>query len=117
MAWVEGETWDAEQGKDALKTFELVSSNGSAWTFVGWDVNASISDATGRVVIPVTVDANPNTGVVNLILPEAVVNTLQPGGQYRYDCLMVPPGVTLGDDHYLATGKFTVALRTTRRDP
>ena len=117
MAWVEGETWNAEQGTDALKTFELVNSNGSAWTFVGWDVNATISDERGRVILPVTVDANPSLGTVRLIVPEATVNGLKVGGSYRYDCLMVPPGATPADDHYLATGLFTVALRTTRRDP
>lgn len=116
MAWVEGETWPAEQGRDALKVFELYSDTAQAnpWTFTGWDVNATVSDERGRTVYPVTVETEP--GVVRLILPEAVVNTLKAGGAYRYDCLMVPPGAEPADDHFLAVGPFTVALRTTRRD-
>lgn len=119
MAWVEGETWAAEQGVDALKVFELFSDTAQTqpWDFTGWDVNATVSDAKGRNVYPVTVDAEPADGLVRLILPEAVVNTLKVGGEYRYDCLMVPPGAEPADDHYLATGPFTVALRTSRRDP
>lgn len=117
MAWIEDETWAMEQGVDALKTFELVDTSGNPWTFVGWDVNASVSDARGRTVYPVTVTADPSGGTVKLVLPEATVNTLTVGGTYRYDCLMVPPGATVADDHFLATGAVTVALRSTRRDP
>lgn len=116
MAWIEDETWAMEQGIDALKVFELVNADGSAWPFVGWDVNATVSDARGRAVWPVTVEATPSLGKVRLILPEAIVNGLTVGGAYRYDCLMVPPGVTPADDHFLATGPVTVALRSTRRD-
>jgi hypothetical protein len=118
MAWIEGEPWEMEQGIDALKVFELFSDTAQTipWTFTGWDVSATVSDERGRTVYPVIVDADPTAGAVRLILPEAVVNTLRVGGGYRYDCLMVPPGVDPADDHYLATGPVTVALRTTRRD-
>ena len=119
MAWVEGETWEMEQGVDGLKVFELFSNSAQTipWTFVGWDVNATVSDERGRTVYPVTVDAAPTLGRVRLILPEAIVNGLKVGGAYRYDCLLVPPGSTAADDHFLATGPVTVALRSTRRDP
>lgn len=117
MAWIEDETWAMEQGIDALKTFELVDPSGNPWTFAGWDVNATVSDARGRTIYPVTVNADPSGGSVELILPEATVNELRVGGEYRYDCLMVPPGQAPADDHYLATGPVTVALRTSRRDP
>lgn len=108
-----------EQGIDALLEMQLYSNSAGTtpWPFVGWDVNATVSDERGRVVFPVTVDANHSGGVVKLILPEAVVNTLRPGRPYRYDCLMVAPGNTAADDHHLAAGPVTVALRTTRRDP
>jgi hypothetical protein len=119
MAWVENETWAMEQGIDALKVFQLYSNaqQTTAWQFTGWDVNATVSDERGRVILNATVDANPSTGVVRVILPEAVVNTLKVGGSYRYDVLMVPPGTTVADDVFLATGPVTVALRTSRRDP
>ena len=118
MAWVENETWTMEQGIDALKVFELFSDSEQATPFVftGWDVNATVSDANGNKVYPVTVETEPANGVVRLILPEATVNGLDVGGQYRYDCLMVPPGATAADDHYLATGTVTIAFRSTRRD-
>jgi len=118
MAWVEGETWEMEQGIDALKIFELYSNTAQTtpWSFVGWDVNATISDEKGRFVYALTVETTPASGIVRLILPEAAVNGLKVGGIYRYDALMVPPGSTTADDHFLATGPVTVALRTTRRD-
>ena len=118
MAWVTGETWAMEQGIDALKVFELYSNTAQTtpFNFTGWDVNATVSDEKGRTTFAVTVETVPASGVVRLILPEATVNTLKVGGSYRYDCLMVPPGVTVADDHYLATGPVTVALRTSRRD-
>lgn len=116
MAWVEGETWAMEQGRDALKVFELVDASGNAWPFIGWDVNATVSDAKGRTIYPVTVETDPSGGIVRLMLPEVTVNALKVDGDYRYDCLMVPPGADPADDHYLAVGPVTVALRTSRRD-
>lgn len=119
MAWIEDETWAMEQGIDALKTFELFedAEQTTPWSFVGWDVNATVSDTKARTKYTVTVETEPADGIVRLILPEAIVNTLKAGGAYRYDCLMVPPGVELADDNFLATGPVTVALRSTRRDP
>ena len=119
MAWVEGETWAMEQGLDALLELQLFSNSAGtvAWPFTGWDVNATVSDEKGRTLYPVTVDLNPAGGIVRLILPEAIVNSLRTNKAYRYDCLMVAPGAVAADDHYLATGPVTVALRTTRRDP
>jgi hypothetical protein len=119
VAWVENETWGMEQGIDALKVFELFSDTAQTtpWSFVGWDVNATVSDIKARTIYPVTVTTTPAQGLVQLILPEAIVNTLKVGGAYRYDCLMVPPGATQADDNFLATGLATVALRSSRRDP
>ena len=119
MAWVEGETWAMEQGIDALLELQLFSNSAGTtpWPFTGWDVNATVSDEKGRTIYPVTVNANASTGVVRLILPEATVNALKVGKVYRYDCLMVAPGSTAADDHHLAAGFVSVALRTTRRDP
>lgn len=117
MAWIDAEPWDMEQGVDALKIFELVDSSGDPWPFDGWDVNATVSDEKGRTIYDVTVETEPADGVVRLVFPEALVNGLKVGATYRYDCLMVPPGDVVADDHYLAAGPVTVALRTTRRDP
>jgi hypothetical protein len=118
MAWVE-DAWSMEQGLDALKQFELFTDTAQTtpWSFVGWDVNATVSDEKGRTVYAVTVETTPALGKVRLILPEATVNSLKVGGSYRYDCLMVPSGATQADDNFLATGAVTVALRSSRRDP
>jgi ligand-binding SRPBCC domain-containing protein len=118
VAWVTGENWAMEQGIDALKKFELFSDSAQTepFDFTGWDVNATVSDEKGRNVWTVTVETEPADGVVRLLFPEALVNALRVNGAYRYDALMVPPGADLADDHYLATGPVTVALRTSRRD-
>jgi hypothetical protein len=118
MAWIEDEIWEMEQGKDALKVFELFSNTAQTepWQFVGSDINATISDERGRTIYPVTVDASPTLGRIRLILPEVIVNSLKVGGLYRYDCLIVSPGATAADDHFVAAGPATVALRTSRRD-
>lgn len=117
MAWIENETWAMEQGIDALKIFELFSDTAQTvpYVFTGSDVNATVSDANGRNVYPVTVETVPASGIIRLILPEAIVNSLKVGGTYRYDCLMVPPGPV--NDYFVATGPVTVALRSSRRDP
>jgi hypothetical protein len=119
MAWIENETWEAEQGVDALKIFELIANatTGAVWQFTGYDVNATVYDDKARIKYPCTVQADATLGTVRLILPEAIVNSLKVGGSYRYDCLMVPPGTALADDNFLVVGAFTVALRGSRRDP
>lgn len=119
MAWVEGETWEMEQGRDALKIFQLFqdAAQTQPYVFTGSDVNATVSDERGRTIYTVTVETQPTNGLIRLILPEAIVNSLKVGGSYRYDCLMVPPGSTVADDHFVATGPVTIDLRSTRRDP
>jgi hypothetical protein len=118
MAWVTDHTWEMEQGIDALLTLELYEDTAATepWIFPGWDVNATVSDVKGRTVWPVTVNADAEAGVVRLVFPEASVNALKVGRTYRYDCLMVAPGAAVADDHVLAAGPVTVALRTSRRD-
>lgn len=118
MAWVTGRTWEMEQGLDALIEFRMYAdaARTEPWDFTGWDVNATVSDEKARTIWPVTVDADPAGGVVRLIVPEALVNTLRVGKTYRYDCLMVAPGAEAADDHVLAAGPVSLALRSTRRD-
>jgi hypothetical protein len=108
-----------EQGVDALIEFQLLVDPvaDAEWAFTGWDVIATVSDAKGRQVFPVTVDVRPSGGLVRLILPEGTVNGLRVGRPYRYDCLMAAPGDIAAYDHHLAAGPASVSLRTSRRDP
>jgi hypothetical protein len=119
MAWVEGKTWELEQGRDNPLSFRLWADTAKTtpWVFTGYDVNATISDITGRHVYPVTVEADAALGTVRLIALEATVALLRPGRAYRYDCLMVAPGGLLADDPFLAAGPASVFIRSTRRDP
>ena len=119
MAWVENEPWELEQGIDGVKIFHLFTDAAQTvpWSFVGFDVNATISDDKGRNVIPITVNADTEQGTIRLIFPETQVNLLKVGGAYRYDVLLIPLDLLPANDHFLATGPVTVALRTTRRDP
>jgi hypothetical protein len=55
--------------------------------------------------------------VVDVIAPEALVNSLRAGKKYWLNVLMVAPGPTLADDHHLAFMPVTVAARPARRDP
>lgn len=118
MAWVTGKTWELEQGRDNPLSFRLWAdaAKTTPWVFTGYDVNATISDMSGRNVYPVTVETDPTLGTVRLIALEATVAQLKPGKAYRYDCLLVAPGGLVADDPFLAAGPAVVALRTTRRD-
>lgn len=118
MAWVT-KTWEMEQGKDALLPLRFWANSAKTvpWPFIGWDINATVSDTKGRTIYPVTIRSEPENGLLDLIFPESLVNALKAGRTYRYDCGGWPPGSTAGDDHFLATGSVVVALRTSRRDP
>lgn len=119
MAWVENRTWVLEQGRDNPQGFRLWAdaAKTTLWPFTGYDINASISDEAGRNVYPITVEADPATGIVRLIAMEATVAQLRPTKSYRYDCLMVAPGATIADDSFLVNGPIVIAKRSTRRDP
>jgi hypothetical protein len=118
MAWVEDEPWEMEQGKDAALSFELYSDDEGTqeWPFLGWDVNASVSDPKARTIYPVTTVTSPNDGKITLIFPEDLVNNLSTTKAYRYDALLIAPGNVDADDHFLATGPVTVGVRSSRRD-
>ena len=117
MAWIENELWIMEQGLDASIEFHLFTDQTGTipWPFLLWQLKATLSDETGKTVLNLTIETEPQNGVVRLRLPELTVNTLRPIQTYRYDCLMIAPGNMQGDDHYLATGPVKVALRTSRR--
>ena len=119
MAWVKDRAWELEQGIDNPLSFRLWEDAAKTipWQFTGYDVNATISDTSGRTVYPVTVESDPANGIVRLIALEATVAKLRPGKVYRYDCLMIAPGAAIADDSFLATGPAGVAIRSSRRDP
>ena len=122
MAWIVDETWEIEQGKPALKIFQLFEDQeqqnpwgGLAYT----DVAATISDIKGKQIYQVVVDVDEDLGFIKLRLPESQVNLLKPSTDlYRYDCLLIPPTPPEdGDDNFLVVGPVVVGLRTSRRDP
>jgi hypothetical protein len=119
VAWVEDQTWPLEQGLDGKATFELFSNaqQTEEWPFIGWDVNAVLSDEKQRQKYTLTTVTDAVNGVVDVIAPEALVNSLRAGRKYWLNVLMVAPGSTLADDHHLAFMPVTVAARPARRDP
>lgn len=119
MAWTENRAWVLEQGRDNPRSFKLWADSAKTqpWVFTGYDINASISDESGRNVYPLTVEADAAAGTVRLIALEATLAQLKPSKIYRYDCLMVAPGALLADDPFLVAGPVTIAKRSSRRDP
>jgi len=118
MAWVEGETVTLEQGLDGLVTFELFSNSAmtAPWPFPSWDVNAVLSDEKQRINYTLTTIVDTLNGIVKVIIPEAIVNSLKTTKTWFLSVLMVAPGNTQADDHHLAYLPVTVAPRPARRD-
>ena len=116
MAWEEGQTLKMEQGLDFQVTFELYNGN-QPWPFPSWDVNAVLSDEKGRTKYTVIANVDPLNGIVKVIIPEAIVNTLKTTKTWFLNVLMVAPGNVQADDHHLAYLPVTVAPRSARRDP
>ena len=118
MAWIEGETWEMEQGIDAALSFELYSDDEGTqeWSFTGWDVNASVSDPRTRTIYPVTTVTTPSDGKLTLIFPAQLVNNLSTSKTYQYDAVLIAPGNVDADDHFLVTGPVTVEVRSSRKD-
>lgn len=119
MAWVEGESVTLEQGVDGSITFELFGNTQQTqpWPFPSWDVNAVLSDEKQRTTYPLTVITDALAGIVQVIAPEALVNSLRTSRRYALNVLMVAPGNLQADDHHLAFLPVTVAPRPARRDP
>jgi hypothetical protein len=119
VAWVKNETWPLEQGIDGKARFELFedAEETEAWPFPGWDVKAVLSDEKQRQKYTLTTVVDAINGVVDVIAPEALVNSLRIGKKYWLNVLMVAPGTTLADDHHLAFMPVTVEARSARRDP
>jgi hypothetical protein len=119
MAWVEGEAVKLEQGLDGLVTFELFANTGltQPWPFPSWDVNAVLSDEKQRTSYTLTTIVDALNGIIKVIIPEAIVNSLKTTKTWFLNVLMVAPGSTQADDHHLAYLPVTVAARPARRDP
>jgi hypothetical protein len=116
VAWEEGQTLKLEQGLDFQVTFELFNGT-QPWPFPSWDVNAVLSDEKGRTIYNVTTIVDALNGIVKVIVPEAIVNTLKTTKTWFLNVLMVAPGNNQADDHHLAYLPVTVAPRSARRDP
>lgn len=118
MAWVEGEPLKWEQGLDALVIFELFANTQltEAWPFPSWDVNAVLSDEKQRNKYNLTVVTDAIAGIVRVIAPEAIINSLRTTKNYVLSVIMVAPGNSLADDHHLAFLPVTIAPRPARRD-
>ena len=119
MAWVEGEAVKLEQGLDGLVTFELFANTAltQPWPFPSWDVNAVLSDEKQRTSYTLTTIVDALNGIIKVIIPEAIVNSLKTTKTWFLNVLMVAPGNTQADDHHLAHLPVTVAARPARRDP
>jgi hypothetical protein len=118
MAWVEGKTWELEQGIDARLELKLWADTGKTtpWTFTGWTLYGFVSDAKRSEIYPLNLSSSSgSTGSIIAILPEATVNSLKVGKDWFYDILAVAPGSDLADDHHIAYGPAVPTFRPARR--
>lgn len=119
MAWVEGEAIEWEQGVDGECTFELLgdASQTQPWPFPGWDVNSVLADSAQRKTYPLETTVDAIAGIVKVIAPENLLNSLKTTKKYWLNVLMVAPGNIQADDHHLAFIPVTIAKRSARRNP
>lgn len=118
MAWVEGKTWELEQGIDARLELKLWANTGktSPWAFTGWTLYGFVSDAKRSEVYALDLsESDPATGSLVAILPEATVNGLKVGKEWYYNLLAVAPGTEPADDHHIAYGPAVPTFRPARR--
>jgi len=118
MAWVEGKTWEMEQGIDArmeLKMWEDTAKT-TPWTFTNWTLYGFVSDAKRSEIYQLDLsESNASTGSIVAILPEATVNGLKVGKGWVYNILAVAPGSELADDVHVAFGPAVPTFRPARR--
>jgi hypothetical protein len=118
MAWVEGRTWELEQGIDARLELKSWANSGKTtfFTFTGWTVYGFVSDAKRSLIYPLDLsESDPATGSLVAILPEATVNGLKVGKEWFYNLLGVAPGTEPADDHHIAFGPAVPTFRPARR--
>jgi hypothetical protein len=118
MAWVEGKTWELEQGIDGRLELKLWANTAKTnpWVFTGWTIYGFVSDAKRSEIYPLNLDeSDPATGSLVAILPEATVNGLKVGKDWFYDLLGIAPGSEPADDHHIAYGPAVPTFRPARR--
>ena len=118
MAWVEGKTWELEQGIDARKEFQLWTSAArtTQWQFVGWNLYGFVSDAKRSEIYQLDLsESDAATGRLVAILPEAIVNGLKTTKDWYYNILGVAPGTEPADDAHIAFGSAVPTFRAARR--
>ena len=118
MAWVEGKTWELEQGIDGRLELKLWANTAKTtpWTFANWALYGFISDAKRSEIYQLDLsESDAATGSIVAILPEATVNALRVGRDWFYDLLAVAPGSELADDHHIAYGPAVPTFRPARR--
>ena len=119
MAWVEGESIIWEQGIDGACEFEMFANDAQTqpWPFPSWDVNSVLSDESQRNKYTLTTITDPINGIVKVIAPESLLNSLKTTKKYFLNTILVAPGNVVADDHHLAFIPVTIAKRPARRDP
>jgi hypothetical protein len=118
VAWVEGKTWELEQGIDARLELKLWANTAKTtpWPFTGWILYGFVSDAKRSEVYSLDLSgSNAATGSIVAILPEATVNGLKVGKEWVYNILAVAPGSQPADDHHIAYGPAVPTFRPARR--
>jgi len=118
VAWVEGKTWELEQGIAARLELRLWANTAKTtpFTFTGWTVYGFVSDAKRSEIYALDLsESDPATGSLVAILPEATVNSLKVGKAWVYNLLGVAPGTEPADDHHIAFGPAVPTFRPARR--
>jgi hypothetical protein len=118
MAWVEGKTWEMEQGVDARLELKLWANTAKTTPFIftGWTIYGFVSDTKRSLIYPLDLsESDSAAGSLVAILPEATVNSLKVGKEWVYNILAVAPGSEPADDVHVAFGPAVPTFRPARR--
>jgi len=118
MAWVEGKTWELEQGIDARLPLRLWANTArtAPFVFTGWALYGFVSDTKRSEIHALDLsESDPATGSLVAILPEATVNGLKVSKEWVYNILGVAPGTEPADDDHFAFGPAVPTFRPARR--
>ncbi len=118
MAWVEGKTWEMEQGVDARLELKLWANTAKTTPFIftGWTIYGFVSDTKRSLIYQLDLsESDSAAGSLVAILPEATVNSLKVGKEWVYNILAVAPGNEPADDVHVAFGPAVPTFRPARR--